>query len=95
MFSYIFILASILMPSLFCHTIERDIKVVRPLYSVEVTETEIARFEVEISEADIHATWKLKGEVLHQSAVRCVPTIILSVRQSLNRFQTHVNMDLS
>merc|ERR1711964_51532 len=27
---------------------ERDIKIVRPLYSVEVTETETARFETEI-----------------------------------------------
>lgn len=48
---------------------ERDIKVVRPLYSVEVTETETARFETEISEEDVHGNWKLKGEVLHQSAV--------------------------
>lgn len=49
---------------------EREIKVVRPLYSVEVTETETAKFETEISERDIHATWKLKGETLHPSAVR-------------------------
>lgn len=49
---------------------EREIKVVRPLYSVEVTETETAKFETEISEEDIHATWKLKGETLHPSAVR-------------------------
>ncbi|KAG7233679.1 hypothetical protein INR49_006716 [Caranx melampygus] len=47
---------------------ERDIKVVRPLYSVEVTETETATFETEISEADLHATWKLKGETLLPSA---------------------------
>uniref|UniRef100_A0A0S7EPU5 non-specific serine/threonine protein kinase n=2 Tax=Poeciliopsis prolifica TaxID=188132 RepID=A0A0S7EPU5_9TELE len=47
---------------------ERDIKVVRPLYSVEVTETETARFETEISEEDVHGNWKLKGEALHQSA---------------------------
>lgn len=48
---------------------ERDIKIVRPLYSVEVTETETAKFETEISEDDVHGTWKLKGEDLHQSAV--------------------------
>ena len=36
----------------------------RPLYSVEVMETETARFETEISEEDIHANWKLKGEAL-------------------------------
>ncbi|GAA6066201.1 titin isoform X1, partial [Tachysurus ichikawai] len=46
---------------------DRDIKVVRPLYSVEVTETETARFETEISEEDVHGNWKLKGEPLHQS----------------------------
>lgn len=49
---------------------ERDIKIVRPLYSVEVTETETARFETEISEEDVHGHWKLKGEALHQSPVR-------------------------
>ncbi|KAI4798301.1 hypothetical protein KUCAC02_022144 [Chaenocephalus aceratus] len=47
---------------------ERDIKVTRPLYSVEVTETETAKFETEISEEDVHGNWKLKGEALHQSA---------------------------
>lgn len=49
---------------------ERDIKVVRPLYSVEVIETETAKFETDISEEDLHATWKLKEETLHPSAVR-------------------------
>ena len=48
---------------------ERDIKIVRPLYSVEVTETETARFETEISEADVHGHWALKGEAIHQSNV--------------------------
>lgn len=52
-----------------CFAVERDIKVVRPLYSVEVTETETAKFETEISEEDVHGNWKLKGEALHQSAV--------------------------
>lgn len=55
-----------------CST-ERDIKFVRPLYSVEVTETEIAKFETEISEEEVHGHWKLKGEALHQSAVRKYP----------------------
>lgn len=53
-----------------CTSAERDIKVTRPLYSVEVTETETATFETEISEDDLHAVWKLKGETLHSSAVR-------------------------
>lgn len=42
---------------------------VRPLYSVEVTETETAKFQTEISEEDVHGNWKLKGEALHQSPV--------------------------
>uniref|UniRef100_A0A4W3IPW2 Immunoglobulin I-set domain-containing protein n=1 Tax=Callorhinchus milii TaxID=7868 RepID=A0A4W3IPW2_CALMI len=46
---------------------ERDIKIMRPLYSVEITETETARFEVEISEEDVHGNWKLKGESLRPS----------------------------
>lgn len=37
---------------------------------MEVTETETATFETEISEDDLHAIWKLKGEMLHPSAVR-------------------------
>lgn len=37
---------------------------------MEVTETNTARFEIEISEEDVHGHWKLKGEALHQSAVR-------------------------
>lgn len=54
-------------PSLF--PAERDIKIIRPLYSIEVTETETAKFETEISEDDVHGNWKLKGEALHQSPV--------------------------
>lgn len=65
------------------HPAERDIKVVRPLYSVEVTEMETAKFETEISEEEVHGTWKLKGEVLHQSAVsqnqRLNTTLLLHV----------------
>ncbi|CAI9556843.1 unnamed protein product, partial [Staurois parvus] len=30
-------------------------------------ETETARFETEISEEDVHANWKLKGEAVHPS----------------------------
>lgn len=39
------------------------------MYGVEVFDGETARFEVEISEDDIHGQWKLKGEVLTPSAV--------------------------
>lgn len=39
---------------------------------MEITETETAKFETEISEGDVHATWKLKGEALHPSAVRMI-----------------------
>lgn len=64
---------SLVFLQIFSHIIvpltERDIKVVRPLYSVEVTETETAKFETEISEEDVHGNWKLKGEALHQSPV--------------------------
>lgn len=42
---------------------------VRPLYSVEVTETETAKFEMEISEDDVHGNWKLNDQALHQSPV--------------------------
>lgn len=41
----------------------------RPLYSVEVIETETARFDIEISEEGVHGNWKLKGEPLTESAV--------------------------
>ncbi len=61
---------------------ERDIKIVRPLYSVEVTETETARFETEISEEDVHGNWKLKGDALHQSPViyRCFSNILMFIK---------------
>lgn len=39
------------------------------MYGVEVFDGETARFEVEISEDDIHGQWKLKDEVLTPSAV--------------------------
>lgn len=50
----------------------RHIKVVRPLYGVEVFEGETARFEVELSEDDVHSQWKLNGQVLSPSPV-CEP----------------------
>lgn len=50
-------------------TSARHIKVVRPLYGVEVFDGETARFEVELSEDDMHGQWKLNGEVLSPSAV--------------------------
>lgn len=39
------------------------------MYGVEVFDGETARFEVEISEDDVHGQWKLKEEVLTSSAV--------------------------
>lgn len=47
----------------------RDIKIVRPIYGVELFDGETARFEVEISEDDVHGQWKLNGEVLSPSSV--------------------------
>lgn len=41
----------------------------RPLYGVEVFVGETARFEIEISEPDVHPVWKLKGETLTPSPV--------------------------
>ena len=66
---------------------ERDIKIVRPLYSVEVTETETARFETEISEEDVHGHWKLKGEALHQSPVRLLQCQKVELNE-INVFKT-------
>lgn len=51
-------------------TAARDIRVVRPIYGVELFDGETARFEVEISEDDVHGQWKLNGEVLSPSSVR-------------------------
>lgn len=48
----------------------RDVKVVRPIYGVELFDGETARYEVEISEDDVHGQWKLNGEVLSRSSVR-------------------------
>lgn len=42
----------------------------RPLYGVEVFVGETARFEIEISEPDVHPIWKLKDETLTPSPVR-------------------------
>ena len=39
------------------------------MYGVELFDGETARFEVELSEDEVHSQWKLKGEVLTASAV--------------------------
>lgn len=39
------------------------------MYGAEVFDGETARFEVELSEDDVHGQWKLNGEVLSPSAV--------------------------
>lgn len=48
----------------------RQVKVLRPLYGAEVFDGETARFEVELSEDDVHGQWKLSGQVLSPTAVR-------------------------
>ncbi|XP_068457581.1 titin-like [Clinocottus analis] len=50
------------------HIEARHIKVVRPVYGVEVFDGETARFEVELSEDDVHGQWRLNGELLSASA---------------------------
>lgn len=40
------------------------------MYGAEVFDGETARFEVELSEDDVHGQWRLNGEVLSPSAVR-------------------------
>jgi len=40
------------------------------MYGVELFDGETARFEVEISEDDVHGQWKLQGELLSASPVR-------------------------
>uniref|UniRef100_A0A4W3IYL9 Immunoglobulin I-set domain-containing protein n=1 Tax=Callorhinchus milii TaxID=7868 RepID=A0A4W3IYL9_CALMI len=47
----------------------RIIKIMRPLFGVEIFEDETARFEVDISETDVHPQWKLNGETLLPSPV--------------------------
>lgn len=46
----------------------------RPLYGAEVFDGETARFEVELSEDDVHGQWKLNGQVLDPTAVRSPQT---------------------
>lgn len=41
----------------------------KPLYGVELFVGETARFEIELSEPDVHGQWKLKGEPLTASPV--------------------------
>ena len=52
-----------------CMLSARLIKVEKPLYGVEVFVGETARFEIELSEPDVHGQWKLKGEPLTASPV--------------------------
>lgn len=40
------------------------------MYGAEVFDGETARFEVELSEDDVHGQWRLNGEILSPSAVR-------------------------
>lgn len=42
------------------------------MYGAEVSEGETVRFEVELSEDDVHSQWRLNGEVLSPSAVRYI-----------------------
>uniref|UniRef100_H3DPY7 non-specific serine/threonine protein kinase n=1 Tax=Tetraodon nigroviridis TaxID=99883 RepID=H3DPY7_TETNG len=51
------------------HIKARHIKVLRPMYGAEVFEGETARFEVELSEDDVHGQWSLNGELLSPSSV--------------------------
>ncbi|KAM9709482.1 obscurin-like protein 1 [Menidia menidia] len=69
---------------------ERDIRVLRPLYSVEVSETETATFETELSADDLHATWRLRGETLHPGAD--VDIREDGARHSLTLFHCRTNM---
>ena len=39
------------------------------MYGTEVFDGETVRFEVELSEDDVHGQWKLNGEVLSPSPV--------------------------
>lgn len=52
-----------------CVLSARLIKVEKPLYGVELFVGETARFEIELSEPDVHGQWKLKGEPLTASPV--------------------------
>ncbi|XP_075871969.1 obscurin-like protein 1 [Nelusetta ayraudi] len=50
------------------HIEARQVKVLRPLYGAEVFDGETARFQVELSEDDVHGQWKLNGQVLDPTA---------------------------
>lgn len=52
-----------------CIISARLIKVEKPLRGVELFVGETARFEIELSEPDVHGQWKLKGEPLTASPV--------------------------
>ncbi len=60
---------------------------VRPIYGVELFDGETARFEVEISEDDVHGQWKLKGEVLSSSPVSTAASV-----NSVNILHKHVSI---
>lgn len=53
------------------------------MYGAEVFEGETARFEVELSEDDIHGQWKLNGEVLSPSSV-CLVFLFYSLCSSIH-----------
>lgn len=53
----------------------------KPLYGVELFVGETARFEIELSEPDVHGQWMLKGEPLTASPVS--PDYLLAHRRGL------------
>lgn len=69
----------------------RDIKIVRPIYGVELFDGETARFEVEISEDDVRGQWKLNGEVLSPSSVSLSVAAVLLQFLSLCSGSEHVS----
>lgn len=62
----------------------------RPLYGVEVFVGETARFEIEISEPDVHPIWKLKGETLTPSPVRQLLYFYTVINTRKNIFNNNV-----
>lgn len=63
------------------------------MYGTEVFDGETARFEVELSEDDVHGQWKLSGEVLSPSAVCLTKTLLY--RYSLTCGSIHFHFDSS
>lgn len=58
------------------------------MYGAEVFDGETARFEVELSEDDVHGQWKLNGEVLGPSAVCLIKTLLLRFDPLSSGFQS-------